>query len=132
MSKAIRKITTGEIDDAIWEKLSESCLECGGCAYVCPTCSCYNVADIPVTDTSGYRIKTWDSCSLAGFTRIAGGEIMRSDKKDRLKRRFFHKLSHQYIEINRRHGCVGCGRCINTCFADISMPAVVDAIRQSK
>jgi Fe-S oxidoreductase len=47
-----------------------------------------------------------------------------------LKRRFFHKLSYQYIQQNKRHGCVGCGRCITTCLADINMPLVVKAIRK--
>jgi len=132
MSKAIRRITEGKVDDSLWEKLGQRCLDCGGCSYVCPTCCCYNVVDTPLTDKSGIRTRTWDSCALAGFTKIAGGEILRSDKKDRLKRRFFHKLSYQYIEKNKRHGCVGCGRCITTCFADINMPSVVEAIRKQK
>jgi len=130
MSKAIRKVTEAKVDDSVWEKLGKRCLDCGGCSYVCPTCCCYSVADIPLSDKSGIRTRIWDSCAFAGFTRIAGGEILRSDKKDRLKRRFFHKLSYQYIQKNKRHGCVGCGRCITTCFADISMPLVVEAIRK--
>jgi len=132
VSKAIRKITAGKVDDALWEKLGERCLDCGVCSYVCPTCYCYNVVDIPLSKKSGIRTRIWDSCAFAGFTRIAGGEILRSDKKDRLKRRFFHKLSYQYIQKNKIHGCVGCGRCITTCFADISMPLVVEAIRKQE
>jgi len=132
VSKAIRRVTEGKVDDCLWEKLGERCLDCGGCSYVCPTCCCYNIVDIPLSDKSGIRTRTWDSCAFSGFTRIAGGEIQRSDKKDRLKRRFFHKLSYQYIEKNKRHGCVGCGRCITTCLADISMPSVVEAIRKQE
>jgi len=132
VSKAIRRITEAKVDDSLWEKLAERCLDCGGCSYVCPTCCCYNIVDIPLSGKSGVRTRTWDSCAFSGFTRIAGGEILRSDKKDRLKRRFFHKLSYQYIQKNKRHGCVGCGRCITTCFADINIPLVVEAVRKQK
>ena len=28
-----------------WSELSESCLGCGTCTFVCPTCQCYDVQD---------------------------------------------------------------------------------------
>lgn len=28
-----------------WESLSESCLACGTCTFVCPTCQCYDIRD---------------------------------------------------------------------------------------
>ena len=130
LSKAIQKITLDQVPDALWENLSIRCQDCGGCSYVCPTCCCYNVVDVPINENEGMRVRTWDSCAFAGFTKMAGGDNPRSEKKDRLKRRFFHKLSYHYIERNGRHGCVGCGRCITTCFANISMPAVVEKIRK--
>lgn len=130
ISKAIRKITRNQVPDELWENLSDRCHDCGGCSYVCPTCCCYNVVDVPINKSEGSRIRTWDSCAFAGFTKLAGGDNPRSEKKDRLKRRFFHKLSYHYIEKNGRHGCVGCGRCITTCFANISMPDIADKIRK--
>ncbi|MFC1501941.1 4Fe-4S dicluster domain-containing protein [bacterium] len=130
LSKAIKKITLGEVPDELWENLGDRCQDCGGCSYVCPTCCCYNVVDVPVNENEGYRIRTWDSCAFAGFTKMAGGDNPRSEKKDRLRRRFFHKLAYQYITRNKRHGCVGCGRCITTCFANISMPEIAKKIRE--
>ncbi|MFH2049284.1 MAG: 4Fe-4S dicluster domain-containing protein [bacterium] len=130
ISKAIQKITQNQVPDELWENLSDRCQDCGGCSYVCPTCCCYNVVDVPTNENEGIRTRTWDSCAFAGFTKLAGGDNPRSEKKDRLKRRFFHKLSYHYIEKNGRHGCVGCGRCINTCFANISMPDIADKIRK--
>jgi sulfhydrogenase subunit beta (sulfur reductase) len=130
LSKAIQKITCDQVPDELWEEMGNRCQDCGGCSYVCPTCCCYNVVDVPVSDTEGYRVRTWDSCAFAGFTKMAGGDNPRRDKKERLKRRFFHKLSYQYILRNGRHGCVGCGRCINTCFANISMPDIAEKIRR--
>jgi sulfhydrogenase subunit beta (sulfur reductase) len=130
LSKAIRKITLNQVPDELWENLGNRCQDCGGCSYVCPTCCCYNVVDIPRNENEGLRMRTWDSCAFAGFTKMAGGDNPRSQKKDRLKRRFFHKLSYQYLEKNGRHGCVGCGRCITTCFANISMPDIAEKIRK--
>jgi len=130
LSKAIQKITRDEVPDQLWENLGNRCQDCGGCSYVCPTCCCYNVVDVPINENEGIRTRTWDSCAFAGFTRMAGGDNPRLEKKDRLKRRFFHKLSYHYIEKNGRHGCVGCGRCITTCFANISMPDIAEKIRR--
>ena len=130
LSKAIQKITRDEVPDMLWETLGDRCQDCGGCSYVCPTCCCYNVVDVPISEKKGLRMRTWDSCAFAGFTKMAGGDNSRSEKKDRLKRRFFHKLSYHYIEKNGSHGCVGCGRCITTCFANISMPAIAEKIRK--
>ena len=129
LSKAIKNITLNQVPDELWENLGDRCQDCGGCSYVCPTCCCYNVVDVPVKANEGLRVRTWDSCAFAGFTKMAGGDNPRSEKKDRLKRRFFHKLSYQYIRKNGTHGCVGCGRCVTTCFANISMPAIVEKIR---
>jgi ferredoxin len=130
LSKAIQKITRDDVPDELWENLGSKCQDCGGCSYVCPTCCCYNVVDTPVSAKEGIRTRTWDSCAFEGFTKMAGGDNPRSDKKERLKRRFFHKLSYQYIERNGVHGCVGCGRCITTCFANISMPDIAEKIRK--
>ena len=130
LGKAIQKITQGDIPDEIWEELGARCQSCGGCSYVCPTCSCFNVVDIPVSDTEGDRVRTWDSCALSGFTMMAGGDNPRSEAADRLKRRYYHKLSYSYIRQNGQHGCVGCGRCIYTCFANINMPAIAELVRK--
>lgn len=32
-------------DSDKWESLSESCLACGTCTFVCPTCQCYDIRD---------------------------------------------------------------------------------------
>ena len=130
LSKAIQMITHDQVPDALWENLGNRCLNCGGCSYVCPTCCCYNVVDISMDENKGLRTRTWDSCAFSGFTKMAGGDNPRFEKKEQLKRRFFHKLSYPYIEKNGRHGCVGCGRCLNTCFANISMPLIAEKIRR--
>ena len=42
-ASAMRRISTCRVPDALWEKMSDWCLECGGCSVVCPTCYCFSV-----------------------------------------------------------------------------------------
>ncbi len=74
----------------------------------------------------------WDSCQYAAFTLEASGHNPRAQRKERMKRRFFHKVSAQYYVRDGMVGCVGCGRCIKVCLGTTNMPAVVAAIRKGK
>ena len=130
-SKTIRKLTEGKVDKNIWEELGQRCFSCGGCSYVCPTCSCFDVMDLPKSNNEYERVRSWDSCLFSGFTKEASGHNPRLDKKERVYRRYYHKLSYYYVEKNEAHGCVGCGRCIATCLGHINMPVVVEKIRRS-
>jgi len=129
-SKSIRKLSEGKVDKDVWTELGQRCFSCGGCSYVCPTCSCFDVVDLLKSSDEYNRIRTWDSCMFAGFTKEASGHNPRLEKKDRVYRRYYHKLSYQYIEKNEAHGCVGCGRCIVTCLGQINMPVAVEKIRR--
>jgi len=129
MSYAIRKITTDRVPKEIWDELGERCVDCGGCTFVCPLCTCFTVEDIATNQNGGRRFRCWDSCNYSGFTREVSGHNPRGDKGERFKRRFFHKLSYQYIEKYLRHQCVGCGRCITACPAGVDMPSVVKRLR---
>lgn len=130
-SKTIRRVSAEKVDKKIWDELGQRCFSCGGCSHVCPTCSCFDVMDLLGFTEEYDRMRTWDSCMFAGFTIEASGHNPRSEKKDRVCRRYYHKLSYQYVKKNGTHGCVGCGRCIVTCLGDINMPVVVEKIRRS-
>jgi hypothetical protein len=41
----VRYVSQGEILDKTWEEIGNRCLECGGCTYVCPACTCFTVTD---------------------------------------------------------------------------------------
>ncbi|MEI8172355.1 MAG: hypothetical protein WCH07_02590, partial [Deltaproteobacteria bacterium] len=43
--EAMNKLEDGTADEKVWEYLGSKCIMCGGCAYVCPTCTCFNVYD---------------------------------------------------------------------------------------
>lgn len=132
---AMRRISTNRVPDELWAAMEPWCLECGGCNYACPTCYCFSVGDrvdpeAENGDASWIRARTWDSCQYAAFTMEASGHNPRAQHKDRIKRRFYHKASAQYLQREGRLGCVGCGRCIKVCMGSTDMPAVVRAVRQ--
>ena len=45
-----------------WKSLSESCLGCGTCTFVCPTCQCYDVQEFN-TGKTVRRFRCWDRCT---------------------------------------------------------------------
>jgi sulfhydrogenase subunit beta (sulfur reductase) len=130
-SATVRYVTQGEILDKTWEEIGNRCLECGGCTYVCPACTCFTVSDRQVGPTEVERVRVWDACALGGFTRMAGGFNPRRAVHDRRNRRFFRKLAHYFIQRELSMACVGCGRCAAVCHGDIGMPTVVEMIRRA-
>jgi ferredoxin len=130
-SATIRYISQGKVLEKTWEEIGIRCLECGGCTYVCPACTCFTVSDRQVGPNEIERVRTWDSCALDGFTRMAGGFNPRRAVHDRRNRRFFRKLAHYFIQRELSMACVGCGRCVQVCHGDIGMPSVVEMIRRA-
>jgi sulfhydrogenase subunit beta (sulfur reductase) len=129
-SGATRYVTRGEVSEKTWETIGNRCLECGGCTYVCPACTCFTVSDRQVEPGVIERVRVWDSCALAGFTRMAGGHNPRAAVHDRRNRRFFRKLAHHFIQSELSMACVGCGRCAAVCHGDVGMPNSVEIIRR--
>ena len=130
-SAAIRHVSQGKVTEKTWEEIGQRCLECGGCTYVCPACTCFTVTDRQVSPGEVERVRMWDSCALGGFTRMAGGFNPRRAVHDRRNRRFFRKLSHYFIQRELSMACVGCGRCAAVCHGDIGMPTVVEMLRRA-
>ena len=124
-----KRISLDQVPPEKWEQWSEDCQDCGGCCFVCPTCSCFTVTDRPCPgDESFDRERAWDACLYEGFTREASGHNPRAAKAERLKRRFFHKMSYQYVELMGRHGCVGCGRCVASCMGGLDISSLLERI----
>lgn len=127
----VRYVSQGKILDKTWEEIGNRCLECGGCTYVCPACTCFTVSDRQTGPDEVERVRIWDSCALGGFTRMAGGHNPRRAIHDRRNRRFFRKLAHYFIQRELSVACMGCGRCAAVCHGDIGMPSVVEMIRRA-
>jgi ferredoxin len=114
--------------DAYWEEMAERCLSCRLCAYICPTCRCFDVRDEPLASDDGReiyeRVRCWDSCAGEPYRRIAGGHNPRATKGQRLRNRFFCKFSY-YPQQYGPTACTGCGRCIDLCPVNIDITEVL-------
>ena len=96
-----------------WDDLSATCLGCGTCTFVCPTCQCYDIKDFN-TGNGVVRFRCWDSCMYSEFTKMAHGNN-RLTQKERFRQRFMHKLVYYPENNDGVFGCVGCGRCLAKC-----------------
>ncbi|MGB7569286.1 MAG: 4Fe-4S dicluster domain-containing protein [Chitinivibrionales bacterium] len=106
-------------DPAIWDEVAETCLSCGACTFLCPTCHCFDLFDEKRGD-GGKRIRVHDACMFELFTKEASGHNPRAQKGDRMRQRIMHKFS--YAPDNYRLVfCVGCGRCIMNCPSNIDI-----------
>jgi formate hydrogenlyase subunit 6/NADH:ubiquinone oxidoreductase subunit I len=129
---AMNKLKDKKVEDKVWEDFGAKCITCGGCAFVCPTCTCFNVYDQQFSSGNGIRLRSWDACLYGGFTREASGHNPRLNQALRLKRRHEHKL-FDYNKIDIQDGlcgCVGCGRCSDYCPVHIGTLEVVKAIAE--
>ena len=117
-------------NDPAWDELSSSCLGCGTCTFVCPTCQCYDIKDFN-TGNGVIRYRCWDSCMYSEFTKMAHGNN-RLTQKERFRQRFMHKLVY-YPENNEGlFSCVGCGRCLAKCPISMNIVKVMKKIGGNK
>jgi ferredoxin len=116
-------------NDAYWDRLADRCLHCNTCAYVCPTCYCFDVRDYSGKGGVVERVRAWDSCQSPGWTRAAGGHNPRPAKGARMRQRFAHKLLY-FPEIFGALKCTGCGRCVRHCPVNIDIREVIRDVRK--
>jgi ferredoxin len=117
-------------DDPVWDRLTRRCLECSVCAYVCPSCSCFDM-NLVGTAWGGTQSRSWDSCTFDIFTKHASGHNPRNTKGQRYRQRVLHKFAFQSGREDAPFRCVGCGRCIAQCPAGIDIVETVRAAVQS-
>jgi ferredoxin len=107
-----------------WNRVCESCLNCGTCTFFCPTCHCFDIQD-EVIGMSGQRMRNWDTCMSWLFTVHGTGHNPRPGKMERVRQRFMHKFKYIPLKRDGEIGCVGCGRCVNVCPVNIDVRDVV-------
>jgi len=113
----------GAYDDLLWSRLSETCIGCALCSFFCPTCYCFDVFDY-AEGNHCTRFRGWDSCSFCDFSRMAGG----MDPRPIGEKRFRHRIFHKSLYVPETFGvsaCVGCGRCVSICPANIDVREVL-------
>ncbi len=113
-------------NDPKWAELSQSCLACGTCTFVCPTCQCYDIRDFD-TGNGIKRFRCWDSCMYSDFTLMAHGNN-RNSQLERFRQRFMHKLIYFPQNNDGEYGCVGCGRCLSRCPISMNIVKVMKAL----
>jgi len=118
-------------NELYWSRLSERCISCHACTYVCPTCRCFDVRDYTtVAGPAGLqmeRLRSWDSCMASAYRRIAGGHNPRPQKMHRLRNRYYCKFTYCPQDFGAV-ACVGCGRCIAVCPVGVDIAEMLENV----
>lgn len=113
-------------DEEFWQRVSDKCLNCGICTYLCPTCHCFDICDLKAQER-GARFRCYDSCAFPNFTKMTVHNP-RNEKWRRYRQRVSHKFSF-FPQNFQDVACVGCGRCVNFCPVNLDLREVLKAIR---
>jgi ferredoxin len=129
-SETIVKNLETNFEHPVWREISESCIGCGSCSYLCPTCTCFDVIDeTDQYNNRGRRIRIWDTCQSCLYSLETSGHNPRDTKIQRCRNRIMHKFSY-YPENYELLGCVGCGRCIAVCPANNDILTILHKVEK--
>jgi len=124
----VTKVLDENFEHPVWQEISESCIGCSSCTFLCPTCTCFDVIDEnDEYNNRGRRIRIWDTCQSCLYTLETSGHNPRPEKIQRCRNRIMHKFSY-YPSNYECLGCVGCGRCISACPVNNELRLIIDKI----
>ncbi|MDD5475452.1 MAG: 4Fe-4S dicluster domain-containing protein [Syntrophales bacterium] len=124
--KDIKPWLDENFDHPFWDTIHASCLACGTCTYLCPTCHCFDITD-EIKKSDGRRVRSWDSCMYWLFTHETSGHNPRTSQKQRWRQRFMHKFKY-FVDNFDAIACVGCGRCVMYCPVNIDIRKIAQDI----
>jgi ferredoxin len=127
---AARQWLAGHFEHPAWAQFGETCLGCAQCAYVCPTCHCFDIVDEQNSYIEGRRMKNWDACQFGLFTRHASGHNPRENQSKRYRQRISHKFQY-YPERFGEVLCTGCGRCSRGCPVGMDIADVIETLMKN-
>jgi ferredoxin len=124
----VTEILNENYDHPVWQEISETCIGCSSCTFLCPTCTCFDVIDEEDKyNNRGRRIRIWDTCQSCLYRLETSGHNPRPEKVQRCRNRIMHKFSYYPSNYNCL-GCVGCGRCIEACPVNNELRIIIDKI----
>jgi len=128
--ETLRDIVISGFNSPIWQEQMKTCVECGGCIFICDTCHCFLLVDEPQAQNQK-RIRTWDGCLLKNFTRVAGGANPLRMRYMRLRNRYLKKFDF-FVDNIGYQACCGCGRCIDVCPGKIDIRYILRKLYEEK
>lgn len=117
----------GMFEADFWDDVHMKCIGCATCTFLCPTCHCFDIYEEEESDSSGYRLRLWDSCGLSLFTLHTSGHNPRTSTKERTRQRIMHKFNY-FVHNYGEFACVGCGRCVQNCPVNLDIRDVLGSI----
>jgi len=124
-----QKTVSQQLASPAWTKegVAYSCVECGACTHVCPTCRCFLLIDQKVGDHA-QRAMVWDVCFYPGYWRMAGNLSPKPKLLNRFQNRFSCKFDY-FVDNYEAIACTGCGRCIEACMGKIDIRQCLSELR---
>ena len=117
------------MENEVWKNVSDPCLGCGICTFLCPTCHCFDIQD-EIEGMEGRRCRMWDSCMFKEYSVHTSGHNPRPTRRERTRNRINHKYSY-YVDKFGVIACVGCGRCINLCPVNIDILNILSQVKEA-
>ncbi len=111
----------GMFESDFWQQIQQSCLGCGVCTFLCPTCFCFDIVD---EAQRGQRVRNWDTCMFRIYSLEASGHNPRPTNVERTRQRIMHKYAY-WIELIDQIGCTGCGRCVRYCPVSLDIRHII-------
>lgn len=120
-TKGLKAKLDANFESDIWQKFADSCLGCGICTFLCPTCFCFDIVD---EAQRSERVRNWDTCMFRTYSLEASQHNPRATRRERTRQRVMHKFSYWLDHVNKI-GCTGCGRCVRYCPVGLDLRAML-------
>lgn len=126
----LKDIVLSGYDSPIWNEQMRTCVECGGCVFMCDTCHCFLLSD-EMVEKQGKRLRVWDGCLFKNFMKVAGGANPLKQRSMRLRNRYLKKFDF-FVDNIGYQACCGCGRCIEVCPGKIDIRFILRKLYEEK
>ena len=128
--ETLQDIVLSGYASAVWQEQMRTCVECGGCVFMCDTCHCFLLSEEQDKGLNK-KMRTWDGCLFKNFTRVAGGANPLKMRYMRLRNRYLKKFDF-FISNLGFQACCGCGRCIEVCPGKIDIRYILRRLYEEK